>query len=61
MNSYDIWSEGYIATGVHSTAKNWGKMHGTSFKDACARMFKDSPYYNVSKNTYTPSLGHAQS
>jgi len=34
MKEYEIWSEGYAATGEHSTAHYYGKSFGETFEDA---------------------------
>lgn len=35
MKEYEIWSEGYSATGESSTAHYYGKSFGDSFIEAC--------------------------
>jgi len=49
---YEIWSEGYAATGNFSGANFHGRHEAESFKDACKLFFKDDPYYNPQFNTY---------
>lgn len=38
VKEYEIWSEGYAATGEHGTATFHGKSKGRSFKEACIRL-----------------------
>ncbi|KKN04082.1 hypothetical protein LCGC14_1100940 [marine sediment metagenome] len=35
MRRYEIWSEGYAATGEHGTAVFLGSAEGKTFGDAC--------------------------
>jgi hypothetical protein len=35
MKEFEIWSEGYAATGEHSPAYYHGKAFGETFEDAC--------------------------
>lgn len=49
---YEIWSEGYRATGQSGTANFMGKAAGDNFKKACASFFKGDAYYSVHNNTY---------
>lgn len=35
MKEYEIWIEGYAATGEHSPASFIGKSKGDNFEDAC--------------------------
>jgi len=39
MKEYEIWSEGYQATGDSSGACFHGKVLATSFKEACIKHF----------------------
>ena len=51
---YDIWCEGYVTTGQSSQAIHFGTIHGSTFKEACSRMFilDQSGYYNEDSLTY---------
>lgn len=48
VREYEIWSEGYAATGERGYAFFHGKMTGKSFNEACIRFFemKDSDFRN---------------
>jgi len=52
MKTYQIWSEGFAATGQSGTAMFHGLAPGTSFIEACKRFFKGDPYYNFSTNSH---------
>jgi len=56
MNAYQIWSEGFIATGDYGTAVYHGTGYGDTFKEACkqfARNYKEfENYYDEKSNTY---------
>ena len=39
MKTWQIWSEGYMATGGSSGAVYMGKSQGDSFKEACDNFF----------------------
>ena len=39
MKEFEIWSEGYAATGEHSEARFHGKMKAESFIQACIKFF----------------------
>ncbi len=53
---FDIWREGFAATGDSSDARYLGRAQGKSFQDACER-FADADsefkkYYDPQSNTY---------
>lgn len=57
MKVYEIWLEGYAATGNRGTARYLGSSAGRSFKDACRRALISAGsdlknYYDPVKNTY---------
>lgn len=55
LTAYQIWSEGYSATGEHDTARLMGSSTGNSFREACISFFdkrKDSGYFNSISLTY---------
>lgn len=52
---YDIWCEGYAATGEHGTAFKFGSIEGASFRDACVAFFRNrenAHYFNPEYLTY---------
>lgn len=42
MKEFEIWSEGYMATGEHSTAYFHGKSKGETFDDACVNFKQEN-------------------
>jgi len=53
MNTYNIWSEGYSATGNHSGAILLkGDVIASSFREACTTAFSSDPYFNKESLTY---------
>lgn len=56
MKSYEVWMEGYAATGEHGTAQHLGNTTAASFKEACKLVVEnknwDMSYYNPERNTY---------
>jgi hypothetical protein len=52
MRTFQIWSEGYRATGQNATANRHGVMTGENFREACLNFFKENKYYDAQKNTY---------
>lgn len=58
METYEVWLEGYIATGESSEAHFYGLHKAASFKEACMKAmtihkFSDlDKYYNEENNTY---------
>lgn len=52
MNSYDIYMEGYQASGDSAPARYVGHAYGDTFEQACRIYYSDSYYYNESRNTY---------
>jgi hypothetical protein len=41
MKKFQIWVEGYRATGEHGNARFLSEMMATSFQEACDNFFKD--------------------
>jgi hypothetical protein len=39
LKEFDIWMQGYSATGEYSQAQYIGKFSGRNFQDACMRFF----------------------
>jgi hypothetical protein len=55
MKQYEIWSEGYAATGQRSGAVHMGTANGNTFRDACDNLFnnlQDRGYYNSDRGSY---------
>jgi hypothetical protein len=53
MNSYDIWCEGYAATGNRATAECMKRgAPGKDFRDACKRALTGTSHYDAKSNTY---------
>ena len=50
LNEYDIWLEGYAATGEHGTATYLGKHKGRNFQDACMRYWMKSHLEQIEKD-----------
>ncbi len=49
---FQIWMEGYSATGTSSTAKFIATCEGKTFKEACASHFQNDKYYSEEQNSY---------
>jgi hypothetical protein len=56
LNKYQIWIEGYAATGEHGTAQYHGEYEGETFGEACRNMMRDKKWpqdhYDSNHNTY---------
>jgi hypothetical protein len=57
MKEYEIWMEGYQATGQQAGASFVGVSEGRNFKDACKKFYQtqsktEQAYYDVKDNTY---------
>jgi hypothetical protein len=55
MRKYQIWMEGYAATGDHAPAEFCGEYEAESFAEACAAWNKErgeSGYFNTNTLTY---------
>lgn len=55
MKRFEIWAEGYAATGENGTANLFGTASGATFKDACDSFFRnreDAHYYDPQDLTY---------
>ncbi|GAB6989532.1 hypothetical protein [Paenibacillus pini] len=46
MRSYDIWSEGYVATGGSGRVYYHGYSSGESFKEACVNFARENNEFN---------------
>jgi len=65
-NKYEVWMEGYSATGEHEGARKLGTFKGINFKQACVKALNEvgyqmlytgpqglgSCYYDSEKNSY---------
>jgi len=55
VNTYDVWMEGFRATGNESRASKVGQADGTSFEEACKTLLTDghsmSNLYDPNRNT----------
>ena len=52
---YEVWMEGYAATGDCGTATRLGSFEAASFKQACEKAIqvnKMQKHYDPSRNTY---------
>jgi hypothetical protein len=45
MNTFEIWSEGYAATGQSAGAMYHGTARGETFKDACMSFAMSNPEF----------------
>lgn len=52
MNLYEIWAEGYAATGQSGSAQLIGHSSGDSFREACDRFFRFDGLYDSKRLTY---------
>lgn len=56
MKTFDIWIEGYSATGESGKAQYKGSYQGITFQDACEQMMKEKgwemSYYNKDRDTF---------
>lgn len=56
MTDFDIWCEGYAATGQSSGATVLGHCEGINFKEACKNLAKKdnefARYFNEERMTY---------
>lgn len=50
--AWDIWCEGYVATGERGVAQHLATVTHYTFKEACAAYFKDAYCYDPTSNTY---------
>lgn len=49
---YEIWSEGYVATGERAQAFYHGIGYGTTFQEACDNFFGDNETYSSHNLSY---------
>jgi N6-adenosine-specific RNA methylase IME4 len=52
LQQYEVWSEGFRATGEHGRAQQHGKVRALSFKDACHGVFSGDGDFDEDKMTY---------
>ena len=56
MPSFEIWSEGFSATGNSGTAQRWGNAVGRTFKEACLEYSRGDAnfdnYFNLNRLTF---------
>lgn len=52
LHTFEVWSEGFRATGEHGTATRHGKVRALSFKDACEKLLGDDGDFDADKNTH---------
>ena len=59
MEKYQVWVEGYVATGNSASATYLGEYEGTCFEDACLKACLDkygaketANFYDANRNTY---------
>lgn len=56
IRTFDIWAEGYRATGDFSRANHLGKSKGRTLKEACDNLAATNPvfnmYYDAERLTY---------
>jgi hypothetical protein len=55
--TFEVWNEGYAATGEHGTAQYLGRFEAENFQKACMRAMKEldwdiNTYYDVVKNSF---------
>jgi hypothetical protein len=43
---YQVWLEGYQATGDYGEAQLLGEVEANTFKEACVKLLKDDEYFN---------------
>lgn len=44
---YQVWVEGFQATGDYAHAHFLGEVEANTFKEACMKLLKDDVYFNV--------------
>lgn len=56
IKEFEVWLEGYAATGERGTAQYLGKQKATSFKEACIQALIDKDWdlsiYDENTNSY---------
>lgn len=52
MQQWDIWVEGYQATGDRGVAQRVATVSAPSFKEACDKYFEKDPLYTKERLTY---------
>lgn len=53
MKTFEIWSEGYVATGERAGARLHGTATGEDFRSACIAYFKTNPSTSFNAGTLT--------
>ena len=51
MKEYEVWCEGYLATGESGTASLIGKVKAKSFYEACVELCSKNEYFNKERLT----------
>ena len=51
LRIFEIWSEGYRATGQKASARFHGLANGMTFADACSNFFGDDPLFKQHEAT----------
>jgi hypothetical protein len=51
---FEIWSEGFRATGDIGTAHKHGEQEGEDFADACRKQFADDPPNDWGRSDFDP-------
>jgi hypothetical protein len=49
---YEIWAEGFAATGERGEAQLLGRCYGNSFREACINQFIGNKLFDSSRLTY---------
>ncbi len=49
LKTFDVWMQGYAATGEHGVAHLWGTTEARSFKEACHKVAMEKQLLAMSK------------
>jgi hypothetical protein len=52
MPKYEIWIEGWIATGGYGNARFIAEVEAPTFREACAQHYGNDRLYNAGLNTW---------
>lgn len=52
MNHYEVWCEGFAATGESAPARKMGEIDAATFQEACDYILSGDPYYNPTTLTH---------
>ena len=50
--TYEVWSEGYSATGDRGVARLMGRVEAKSFKGACDKLFENDSLFDPDRMTH---------